>query len=196
MLAHTPTTLSIPILLLLLLLLAPPALSQTVTITIGPAAPTSAPEFVDGPTFTSAIPNSTNAYRSLYGGAAPPRWDATLEAYASRYLEEAGACAASFRHSGGPYGENLALGCVDAWGGEAAAYDFARPALRRPHRPLLPARLAQHVARGVRPPPVRGRIPRLAPRLRVLAPRERRRRVRRDGGRAGECGRGDAGAAG
>ncbi|KAI1491306.1 PR-1-like protein [Biscogniauxia mediterranea] len=153
MLAHTTTTLPIPILLLFL----PPALSQTVTITIGPAAPTSAPEFVDGPTFTSAILNSTNTYRSLYGNAAPLRWNATLEAYASQYLAEPGACP-SFAHSGGPYGENLALGCadatscVDAWGGEAAAYDFARPrfAENTGHFSQLVWRNTSHVGCGRR----------------------------------------------
>ncbi|KAI5923959.1 SCP-like extracellular protein [Camillea tinctor] len=114
---------------ILIFLLALLASSQTVTITVGPVVPTSAPEFVDESTFTSAILNSTNVYRASHN-ASDVRWNVTLEQYATDYLD-GNDCV--FHHSGGPYGENLALGCsdatscVDAWGDEGADYDFRHP---------------------------------------------------------------------
>ncbi|KAI1076197.1 CAP domain-containing protein [Whalleya microplaca] len=130
---------------------------QTIVVTVGPTIPSTAPEFVDGATFTSAILNSTNAYRAAYNASALT-WNKTLEAFASDYLnitqsqsqsqarssqpqseshlqeprdDEDPNC--NFAHSGGPYGENLALGCsnatscVQAWGNEVSQYDFGNP---------------------------------------------------------------------
>ncbi|KAI0006588.1 PR-1-like protein [Xylariaceae sp. FL0662B] len=138
---------------------------SVVVVTVAPAIPSTAPEFVDGPTFTSAILNSTNTYRAAYN-ASSLVWNKTLEAFASDYLnltdqqttqsrrrseprprpqplplqpraqdededEDEENC--TFAHSGGPYGENLAIGCanatscVQAWGDEAAQYDFDDP---------------------------------------------------------------------
>jgi uncharacterized protein YkwD len=111
-------------------LLAPvPASAQgTVVVTVAPTIPTSAPQFVDPTLFTSAILNSTNVYRTSHN-ATPVAWNATLQSYAQSYLNST----CDFAHSGGPYGENLALGCsdaascVDMWGDESAAYDYGDP---------------------------------------------------------------------
>ncbi|KAI1138111.1 PR-1-like protein [Hypoxylon sp. FL0543] len=110
---------------------------QTIVVTVAPPIPSEAPSFVDHDTFTSAILNSTNVYRSNYNASAV-RWNATLEAFASSYLAQHaqradGGETCTMRHSGGPYGENLALGCsdagscVDMWAGEAAQYDYGHP---------------------------------------------------------------------
>lgn len=126
--------------------LQPISSQSTVTITLAPAIPSTAPSFVDPAAFTSAILNSTNVYRSAYN-ASSVRWNSTLEDFASSYLaanassdsdsddDDGGSgnnlekC--TMQHSGGPYGENLALGCstagscVDMWAAEAPLYDYA-----------------------------------------------------------------------
>ncbi|KAF7537522.1 hypothetical protein G7054_g3646 [Neopestalotiopsis clavispora] len=102
---------------------------STIVVTVGPTVPTDAPEFVQEDLFTSAVLNSTNAYRTEHN-ASGVVWNATLEDYAAAYLDDSD-CA--FQHSGGPYGENLALGCsnatscVEAWGDEREDYDFGDP---------------------------------------------------------------------
>ncbi|KAJ9130758.1 Cell wall protein PRY3 [Pleurostoma richardsiae] len=102
---------------------------DTVTITAAPSIPSTAPQFVSESLFTSAILNSTNFFRTEHNASAV-RWNHTLETFASDYLDGAGC---DFAHSGGPYGENLAIGCsdaagcVDAWGDEREEYDFGDP---------------------------------------------------------------------
>ncbi|KAK8065005.1 PR-1-like protein [Apiospora hydei] len=131
----------------------------TKTITSGPSEATAsaAAEFMSADLFTSAILNSTNTYRDQHN-ASHLVWNRTLEDFANRYLGQVvsrslsssdsesesnssttldsrdslsrrgGKC--DFKHSGGPYGENLALGCsnatscVEAWGNERRDYDF------------------------------------------------------------------------
>jgi uncharacterized protein YkwD len=117
---------------------AEPVAVQTIVVTVGPTIPTNAPEFVDGPTFTSAVLNSTNTYRGEHNASAV-HWNATLERFATDYLGQVvtesgdGSDTCKFAHSGGPYGENIALGCsnatscVEAWGNERAEYDFRHP---------------------------------------------------------------------
>ncbi|KAI1843585.1 hypothetical protein JX265_007369 [Neoarthrinium moseri] len=111
-----------------LISLVRPVLAQTVVVTVGPSIPTNAPEFVNEDTFTSAILNSTNFYRKEHN-ASDVTWNSTLESYATDYLDST----CDFEHSGGPYGENLAIGCsnatscVEAWGNERAEYDFSHP---------------------------------------------------------------------
>lgn len=119
-------------LVLSLALLAAAAPSpDTVTVTAAPSIPSTAPQFVDGATFTSAILNSTNFYRTEHN-ASWIRWNETLEDFASDYLDDMGDDC-DFKHSGGPYGENLAIGCSDAegcvemWGDERADYDYKHP---------------------------------------------------------------------
>ncbi|KAI1384231.1 PR-1-like protein [Hypoxylon trugodes] len=124
---------------------------QTVVITVAPPIPSEAPSFVDHDTFTSAILNSTNTYRSSYN-ASSLRWNSTLEAFASTYVsthstKRSLSLSESFlsifkkrdgekchmAHSGGPYGENLALGCsdagscVDMWASEVSGYNYDDP---------------------------------------------------------------------
>ncbi|XXH06158.1 hypothetical protein Hte_012604 [Hypoxylon texense] len=117
---------------------------QTIVVTVAPAIPSEAPSFVDHDAFTSAILNSTNTYRATYNASAV-RWNSTLESFATTYVQSSSSSSSSssrrrdggekcdMKHSGGPYGENLALGCssagscVDAWAGEAALYDYGEP---------------------------------------------------------------------
>ncbi|KAH8681832.1 CAP domain-containing protein [Xylariales sp. PMI_506] len=102
---------------------------STIVVTVAPSVPSEVPQFVDGPTFTSAVLNSTNFYRREHNATAVT-WNTTLEDYASGYLNSS-SCA--FEHSGGPYGENLAIGyanataSVEAWGDEGAEYDYGNP---------------------------------------------------------------------
>jgi len=107
-----------------------PTPSSTVTITTGPPTPSTVPEYVSTPSFTSAILNSTNFFRTAHN-ATPINYNETLAKFASSFLEDNRACA--FHHSGGPFGENLALGYpnvhsgVEAWGNEREEYNFRDP---------------------------------------------------------------------
>ncbi|KAL1849168.1 hypothetical protein VTK73DRAFT_9934 [Phialemonium thermophilum] len=100
------------------------------TITVAPAVPSRVPQFVDDALFTSAVLNSTNVFRDQHG-AQPVGYNATLARFAAGYLARDSDC--RFAHSGGPYGENIALGCadvracVDLWGDERREYDFRKP---------------------------------------------------------------------
>ncbi|KAI1094043.1 PR-1-like protein [Rostrohypoxylon terebratum] len=165
----------IPLLSFLLLLLPYPVASQsiytTIIVTVAPPIPSDAPSFTDHDTFTSAILNSTNFYRTSYNASAV-RWNSTLESFASSYLNshaynklrrrddthlnnnstantslptttttpssysllsQRDGQTCNMRHSGGPYGENLALGCsdapscVDMWASEVTGYDYGSP---------------------------------------------------------------------
>ncbi|KAI1799015.1 PR-1-like protein [Daldinia bambusicola] len=116
--------------------------ARTVTVTVPPPIPSDAPSFADHVAFTYAILNSTNFHRAAHNASAV-RWNATLEDFATGYLsahssrdddgdgKERETC--TMKHSGGPYGENLALGCADAgdcvdmWAHEAVQYDFDYP---------------------------------------------------------------------
>ncbi|KAF2967945.1 hypothetical protein GQX73_g5637 [Xylaria multiplex] len=110
-----------------------PVCSQktTIVITVTPAIPSAVPEFVSDEAFTSAVLNSTNVYREAHN-ASEVAWNETLEAFATSYLDKVGSDC-KFAHSGGPYGENLAIGyanataSVEAWGDEARKYNFRRP---------------------------------------------------------------------
>lgn len=98
-----------------------PAPETTSTST---SVPTSAPT---DSSFQSQILNEHNVKRSLHGVSALS-WDSTLEAYAQAYADKYD-CSGTLTHSGGQYGENLALGytitgSVDAWYNEGANYDY------------------------------------------------------------------------
>ncbi|KAL7919613.1 CAP domain-containing protein [Trichoderma austrokoningii] len=101
-----------------------------VTITAAPAIPSNVPSYSISSSFTSAILNSTNTYRRQHN-ASSLSWNTTLEKFATSYLQSDTTC--DFAHSGGPYGENLAIGypnataSVEAWGNEVAKYDFNDP---------------------------------------------------------------------
>ncbi|KAL7895888.1 CAP domain-containing protein [Trichoderma sp. SZMC 28014] len=104
--------------------------TAAVTITVAPPIPSNEPSYSIASTFTSAILNSTNTYRRQYN-ASSLSWNATLEKFATSYLQSDTTC--RFAHSGGPYGENLAIGypnataSVEAWGNEEAKYNFNDP---------------------------------------------------------------------
>ncbi|KAH7034644.1 CAP domain-containing protein [Microdochium trichocladiopsis] len=134
--------------------------TSTITITSAPPTPSVSPDLTDDKTFTSAVLDTSNHYRSQHG-ARDLVWNKTLEDFAADYLKEVAPdpgrinnnnninnnnlgnansrskrqgggnndddnnlpqC--KFEHSGGPYGENLAIGChsasgcVSAWGDE------------------------------------------------------------------------------
>lgn len=117
---------------------ADPVQVQVVTVTAAPSIPSTAPQFTNTALFTSAILNSTNFYRKEHNATAVT-WNATLASYASSYLSAMGTQSpdsgseCDFSHSGGPYGENLALGCnevtgcVELWGDERDEYNFNKP---------------------------------------------------------------------
>ncbi|KAL7804892.1 PR-1-like protein [Trichoderma aethiopicum] len=101
-----------------------------VTVTAAPAIPSNEPSYANPTSFTSAILNSTNTYRKEYN-ASSVHWNTTLEKFASAYLQNDTTC--KFAHSGGPFGENIAIGypnataAVEAWGNEDREYNFAKP---------------------------------------------------------------------
>jgi len=127
---------SLPLVLfVVLLLLAGSSTAATVTVTAAPAIPSDEPQFKTTHLFTSAILNSTNLYRAQHNASAVS-WNDTLADFAADYLSSPasdgsqGGC--KFAHSGGPYGENLAMGyanataSVEAWGEERDEYDFSK----------------------------------------------------------------------
>ncbi|KAI5963241.1 uncharacterized protein KGF55_003033 [Candida pseudojiufengensis] len=81
-----------------------------------------------GPTFLQEILNIHNQKRSLHG-VPNLQWDETLYNYAQNYANKY-TCSGTLIHSGGPYGENIALGykdatsVVEAWYSEIKGYDF------------------------------------------------------------------------
>lgn len=96
----------------------------TTTAATTAAATTSASDS----SFESEILAEHNAKRALHGVSALT-WDSTLEAYAQAYADKYD-CSGTLTHSGGPYGENLALGytvtgAVDAWYAEGDNYDYS-----------------------------------------------------------------------
>ncbi|KAM7220388.1 SCP-like extracellular protein [Rhypophila decipiens] len=102
-----------------------------ITRTASPPSASSAPEFRSGEKFQSAILNSTNTFREQHNASAV-EYNSTLAKFASSYLSSLSDC--EFEHSGGPYGENLAIGCsdtvsgcVELWGNERDMYDFGNP---------------------------------------------------------------------
>lgn len=102
-----------------------------ITKTASPPSASSAPEFVSTPKFKSAILNSTNTFRRQHNASAVV-YNSTLARFASSYLSSLPNC--EFEHSGGPFGENLAIGCsdtvsgcVELWGNERDLYDFGNP---------------------------------------------------------------------
>jgi hypothetical protein len=103
--------------------------AQAVTITVAPTLPTAEPQWINTASFTSAVLNSTNVYRTQQN-ASDLTWNSTLAEFADNYLTSSNC---EFKHSGGPYGENLALGysnvtaSIEAWGEERRLYDFSRP---------------------------------------------------------------------
>ena len=122
-------------LFLLLLLLAQSATSSVITwtVTLPPPTPSPEPQYTDTQKFTSAILNGTNVYRRAHNASALA-WNASLASFARSYLSRAvTGSSCNFKHSGGPFGENLAIGynnateSVEAWGSERKKYNYRRP---------------------------------------------------------------------
>lgn len=96
-------------------------ITATLSVTASPTIFSVVPQFTDSATFTYAVLNSTNTWRSQFN-ASNVSWNQTLADFASSYLASMGPLAAEngteciFEHSGGPYGENIALGCTDVTG--------------------------------------------------------------------------------
>lgn len=98
-----------------------PAATVTIIVTASPAIPSDAPQFRDNATFASAVLDTTNFVRQEFNATALA-WNQTLADFSSSYLWSMGpwnltnGTECNFSHSGGPYGENLALGCTNVTG--------------------------------------------------------------------------------
>ena len=108
---------------------ASPAADST-TSTSSPAASSTGSS--DLSSFASAILQATNEKRALH--SAPDLvWDDTVAAYAQAYADKYNCASGSLTHSGGQYGENLAVGyadgpsAVDAWYNEVKDYSYLSP---------------------------------------------------------------------
>jgi Cysteine-rich secretory protein family len=99
------------------------------TVTIYAPAPSSAPSasYTTESVLVDSILNSTNIFRDQHN-ATPLMWNSSLADAASSWASNC-----QFEHSGGPTGENLAIGypdmasAIDAWGNERDLYDFNGP---------------------------------------------------------------------
>lgn len=106
---------------------APSTTEAAATTTEAPAATTSSSSSSDLDDFASGVLNLHNELRAKHS-ADPLTWNSTLSDYAQSYLSNQNCV---FAHSGGPYGENIALGyptpekAVDAWYDEYSSYDFS-----------------------------------------------------------------------
>ena len=94
------------------------------TVTTAPSQPTNEPSYVDDGAFRDAVLNSTNLFRNEHN-ASSLAWNDSLTDFGDDYVD-----GCQWKHSGGPYGENLAQGyedvsrAVDGWGNERKDYDF------------------------------------------------------------------------
>lgn len=79
--------------------------------------------------FALSMLSAHNLKRAAHGASALS-WSSQLESYAQAYADKF-QCGGGLVHSGGPYGENLALGysdassAVEAWYSEGSGYDFS-----------------------------------------------------------------------
>jgi len=95
------------------------------TIAGSDAKPTQAMAW-EGQGFKDALLNTTNQYRARHEANAL-KWNQTLASYAQ---DHADSC--EFKHTGGPYGENLAQGhqapalAIEGWADEESDYDYEK----------------------------------------------------------------------
>ena len=101
------------------------------TTTTSQAAATSSASSSDSDLsdFASSVLAEHNKKRALHKDTPALSWSDTLASYAQDYADNYD-CSGTLTHSGGPYGENLALGydgpaAVDAWYNEISNYDFS-----------------------------------------------------------------------
>ncbi|EJS42925.1 pry2p [Saccharomyces arboricola H-6] len=81
--------------------------------------------------FSTSMVNEHNTKRALHKDTGSLTWSDTLATYAQNYANSYD-CSGNLVHSGGEYGENLALGygttgSVDAWYNEISSYDYSNP---------------------------------------------------------------------
>ncbi|CCK68636.1 CAP domain-containing protein KNAG_0B01940 [Huiozyma naganishii CBS 8797] len=108
------------------------------TTTLAPTTTAEAPKATatsqnsDLSDFASSILAEHNNKRALHKDTGSLSWSSELASYAQNYADGYD-CSGNLQHSGGPYGENLALGynsgsaAVDAWYGEISGYDWSNP---------------------------------------------------------------------
>lgn len=110
-----------------------PTIEQTATST--PATTTAATSSSSSDSnlssFASSMLDEHNAKRALHKDTPTLSWSDELASYAQNYADDYD-CSGSLTHSGGPYGENLAIGygttgAVDAWYSEIKDYSFSNP---------------------------------------------------------------------
>lgn len=109
------------------------ATATTTPTTAAAAATTSASAAsIDGLSDNNSILLAThNTKRALHKDTGSLTWSTELENYAQNYADSYD-CSGTLTHSGGPYGENLALGygiegAVTAWYDEISDYDYSNP---------------------------------------------------------------------
>ncbi|SMN19284.1 similar to Saccharomyces cerevisiae YJL079C PRY1 Protein of unknown function [Maudiozyma saulgeensis] len=81
--------------------------------------------------FETSMLNEHNVKRALHVNTPDLTWSDTLASYAQAYADNYD-CSGVLTHSGGAYGENLALGygttgAVDGWYDEISSYDYSNP---------------------------------------------------------------------
>lgn len=101
--------------------------AKIVTVYVPAPTFTPPPSYTAEPSLIDSALNSTNAFRSQHN-ANPLTWNTSLADAASSWASKC-----QWKHSGGPTGENLAIGypdmtaAIDAWGNERSMYDFSGP---------------------------------------------------------------------
>lgn len=81
--------------------------------------------------FQSTMVDGHNDKRAKHESTGSLEWDDSLAQYAQNYADKYD-CSGSLTHSGGPYGENLAVGytsqgTIDAWYNEIEKYNWSDP---------------------------------------------------------------------
>ena len=99
------------------------------------ATSSSDPKWTSDTTFYTSIVNRHNKYRGEHR-VGKLTWNKNLSGYAKKYMNKKGSgkhTCPDFAHSGGSYGENLAIGystptqATVAWGDERKDYNFNKP---------------------------------------------------------------------
>ncbi|CAI4046507.1 hypothetical protein SUVZ_11G2250 [Saccharomyces uvarum] len=110
--------------------------TPTTTSTVAPSSTStqstaSATQSSSSSDFATSMVNEHNTKRALHKDTGSLTWSDTLATYAQNYADSYD-CSGTLTHSGGAYGENLALGygttaSVDAWYNEISSYDYSNP---------------------------------------------------------------------
>ncbi|KAI9840813.1 MAG: hypothetical protein M1837_001286 [Sclerophora amabilis] len=121
-------SLSLLLLLLPFDLLVAPSTAEVATSTVIVSAPVStSTSYTSVDEFRDAMLSRHNLYRDQHNASALD-WNNSLAEFGEQWANRC-----TWEHSGGPSGENLAMGyinatvVVDAWGNERDQFNFARP---------------------------------------------------------------------